>query len=96
MDDGCRLLSNGDDLPTHGLIAHRGNVEEFPESTILAFRSAVAKGAVMIEFDGKWHGVWQTADTVGPFPAELAALTSHWIRLAVPNDNLVTDPAKHL
>ena len=50
----------------------------------------------LIKIDGKWHGVWQTADTVGHLPTELAALTSHWIRLAVPNGNLVTDPARPL
>jgi glycerophosphoryl diester phosphodiesterase len=35
-------------------VAHRGDVEEFPESTIPAFRSAVAKGAEMIELD-EWR-----------------------------------------
>ena len=39
----------------------------------------------LMKIDGKWHGVWQTADTVGPLPAALSALTSHWIRLALPN-----------
>jgi len=35
-------------------VAHRGDVEEFPESTIPAFRSAVEKGAEMIELD-EWR-----------------------------------------
>ena len=35
-------------------MAHRGDVEEFPESTIPAFRSAVEKGAEMIELD-EWR-----------------------------------------
>ena len=51
---GCRLLPNNEEFPTHGLIAHRGDVAEFPESTIPAFRSAVEKGAEMIELD-EWR-----------------------------------------
>ena len=39
----------------------------------------------LMKIGGKWHGVWQTADMVGPLPAALSALTSHWIRLALPN-----------
>ncbi|MFO7975999.1 MAG: glycerophosphodiester phosphodiesterase family protein [Candidatus Hydrogenedentota bacterium] len=34
-----------------GVCAHRGDVEHFPENTLPAFASAVAKGAHMIEFD---------------------------------------------
>jgi len=52
----CRSSSDWDcgGFPRRGLVAHRGNVEEFPESTIPAFRSAVAKGAEMIELD-EWR-----------------------------------------
>ena len=52
----CRLPPDREcsDFPRSGLVAHRGNVEEFPESTIPAFRSAVAKGAEMIELD-EWR-----------------------------------------
>jgi glycerophosphoryl diester phosphodiesterase len=34
-----------------GACAHRGDVKHFPENTLPAFASAVAKGAHMIEFD---------------------------------------------
>ena len=34
-----------------GACAHRGDVKNFPENTLPAFTSAVAKGAHMIEFD---------------------------------------------
>lgn len=52
----CRFSSGRGcgDFPKRGLIAHRGDVDEFPESTIPAFRSAVAKGAEMIELD-EWR-----------------------------------------
>ena len=52
----CRLSPDREcgDFPRRGLIAHRGDVAEFPESTIPAFRSAVMKGAEMIELD-EWR-----------------------------------------
>jgi len=42
-----------------GACAHRGDVRFFPENTLPAFTSAVAKGAHMIEFD-----VYLTSDGV--------------------------------
>ena len=38
-------------LPKQGICAHRGDSEFFPENTLPAFRSAIAKKAEMIEFD---------------------------------------------
>ncbi len=43
-----------DRFPTRGIVAHRGDSAEFPEDTILAFDSAVAKGAEMVELD-EWR-----------------------------------------
>ena len=40
---------------------------------------------VILNIDGEWHGIWQTADANGPVPAPLAALTSHWMRLILPS-----------
>ena len=42
------------EFPERGLIAHRGDAEDFPENTLPAFRSAVEKGAEMVEFD-EWR-----------------------------------------
>ena len=42
------------EFPERGLIAHRGDDAEFPENTIVAFRSAIEKGAEMIELD-EWR-----------------------------------------
>lgn len=38
-------------LPVRGLCAHRGDRKCFPENSVAAFRSAVEKGAAMVEFD---------------------------------------------
>ena len=38
-------------LPEKGICAHRGEIETYPESTIVAFKKAVSMGAQMIEFD---------------------------------------------
>lgn len=43
-----------DRFPTRGIVAHRGDAAEFPEDTIPAFDSAVAKGAEMVELD-EWR-----------------------------------------
>ena len=42
------------EFPERGVIAHRGDVAEFPENTIPAFESAVRKGAEMVELD-EWR-----------------------------------------
>ena len=42
------------EFPARGVIAHRGDGLEFPENTLPAFRSAVAKGAEMVELD-EWR-----------------------------------------
>lgn len=42
------------EFPEHGLIAHRGDCAAYPENTLQAFRSAVAKGAEMVELD-EWR-----------------------------------------
>jgi alkaline phosphatase len=42
------------EFPARGLVAHRGDSAEFPENTIPAFKSAVAKGAEMVELD-EWR-----------------------------------------
>jgi len=55
----CVLLATGacctvpNDLPSGGICAHRGDLKCFPENTVPAFRSAVEKGAAMVEFDVK-------------------------------------------
>ena len=38
-------------MPTGGICAHRGDRASCPENTVVAFRSAVEKGAAMVEFD---------------------------------------------
>ena len=38
-------------MPDHGLCAHRGDVANFPENTVIAFQAAAEKGAEMVEFD---------------------------------------------
>lgn len=43
-----------DDFPACGVIAHRGDRDACPENTLPAFRSAVAKGAAMVELD-EWR-----------------------------------------
>jgi len=42
------------EFPARGVIAHRGDAAEFPENTIPALKSAVAKGAEMVEID-EWR-----------------------------------------
>ena len=42
------------EFPERGIVAHRGDAAEFPENTLPAFRSAVAKGAEMVELD-EWR-----------------------------------------
>ena len=42
------------EFPARGVVAHRGDAAEFPENTIPAFRSAVEKGAEMVELD-EWR-----------------------------------------
>ncbi len=39
------------EMPTRGICAHRGALENHPENTILAFQEAIRLGAQMIEFD---------------------------------------------
>ncbi len=41
----------------NGVTAHRGNPEEFPENTLLSFKSGIELGADWIELD-----IWKTAD----------------------------------
>jgi len=41
-----------------------------------------------VKLDGDWHGIWQTRDVSAPLPKALAALTSHWIRLQLPEPHL--------
>ena len=50
----CATATWIDGFPTRGIVAHRGDAAEFPENTVLAFDSAVAKGAEMIELD-EWR-----------------------------------------
>ena len=38
-------------LPAHGICAHRGDRDAFPENTVPALVSAARKGAAMVEFD---------------------------------------------
>ena len=38
-------------MPTGGICAHRGDRASCPENTVIAFKSAVEKGAAMVEFD---------------------------------------------
>lgn len=38
-------------MPKGGICAHRGDRAEYPENTVIAFQSAVRKGAAMVEFD---------------------------------------------
>ena len=42
------------EFPERGVVAHRGDAAEFPENTLPAFKSAVAKGAEMVELD-EWR-----------------------------------------
>ena len=42
------------EFPERGVIAHRGDVKEFPENTLPAFESAIRKGAEMVELD-EWR-----------------------------------------
>ena len=42
------------EFPARGVIAHRGDAYEFPENTVPALKSAVAKGAEMVEID-EWR-----------------------------------------
>jgi len=42
------------EFPMRGVIAHRGDAGDFPENTVPALKSAVAKGAEMIEID-EWR-----------------------------------------
>ena len=42
------------EFPERGIVAHRGDAAEFPENTLPAFKSAVAKGAEMVELD-EWR-----------------------------------------
>lgn len=45
------LAEDAPQMPDHGLCAHRGDVANFPENTVIAFQAAAEKGAEMIEFD---------------------------------------------
>ena len=40
-------------MPKCGVCAHRGDKQYYPENTVPAFKSAVEKGAQMVEFDVK-------------------------------------------
>ena len=40
-------------MPQCGVCAHRGDKQYYPENTVPAFKSAVEKGAQMVEFDVK-------------------------------------------
>lgn len=42
------------EFPGRGVIAHRGDVAEYPENTAQAYHAAVAKGAEMVELD-EWR-----------------------------------------
>ncbi|MBR4611466.1 MAG: hypothetical protein IKO40_01990, partial [Kiritimatiellae bacterium] len=50
----------------------------------LAIELGRPENVALLKIDGEWHGVWQTSTPCAPLPAELAALTPHWIRLVVP------------
>ena len=50
----AHVLIAADGFPGRGVIAHRGDAAEYPENTPEAFRSAVAKGAAMVELD-EWR-----------------------------------------
>lgn len=49
----CGFVTKAE-FPVRGLVAHRGDCDAYPENTLPAFRSAVAKGVEMIELD-EWR-----------------------------------------
>ena len=52
----------------------------------LAISLEKPEDVVLLKIDGTWHGVWQTEERTAPVPERLAALTSHWIRLLLPEE----------
>ena len=67
------------EFPERGLVAHRGDSAEFPEDTLPAFASAVAKGAAMVELD-EWR--CRTGELVVMHDGEVSRTTNGKGRLA--------------
>jgi len=95
-----KLASNGvrAEVEAKGLVALRaekGEIVAFAGGSVcrvsapgLSLALETPEDVALVKLDGDWHGIWQTRDVSAPLPKALAALTSHWLRLQLPEPYL--------